>query len=220
MRMRDIIRREEGRNGFGRLDAAAGEKRSDQFRDFVRDFGTFHPNDCTPKSTSCLGAGPLKDVVAKRLYVPRGGAPAYYGKISHMNDCIFCKIVSGDIPSFKVFETGETLAFLDIHPVAKGHTLVIPKNQNSSNIFDIAAHDWSAMMETARVVAIALERSLGADGVNLMMNNREHAGQVVFHPHVHLIPRFKGDGLTLWPHGSYKEGEAEEVQKKITAHLS
>ena len=136
-----------------------------------------------------------------------------------MNDCIFCKIVRGDIPSFKVYETDETMAFLDINPVAKGHTLVIPKGTDSSNIFDISSSDWGAVMETVRVVAIALEKSLGADGVNLMMNNRASAGQVVFHPHVHLIPRFKGDGLPLWPHGKYDEGEVLEVQEKIRALL-
>ena len=131
-----------------------------------------------------------------------------------MNDCLFCKIVRGELPSYKVYEDDDTLAFLDIHPVAKGHTLVVPKN-HSTNIFDISSEDWGRVSETARKVAIALESSLAADGVNLMMNNREHAGQVIEHPHVHLIPRFKGDGLKLWPHGSYKEGEAEKVAQKI-----
>lgn len=135
-----------------------------------------------------------------------------------MKDCIFCKIVRGDIPSYKVYETAETLAFLDIHPVAKGHTLVIPKN-HSRNIMDISAADWSHVAETVRVVAIGLEQALEADGVNLMMNNREHAGQVVDHPHVHIIPRFKGDDLKQWPHGSYAEGEADIVKEKIRSAL-
>jgi histidine triad (HIT) family protein len=136
-----------------------------------------------------------------------------------MNDCVFCKIVRGDIPSYRVYETDETLAFLDINPVAKGHTLVIPKGTDSSNVFDISSKDWSAVMETVRIVAIAVEKSLDADGVNLMMNNREHAGQVVFHPHIHLIPRFKGDGLTPWPHSTYAEGEAAMMQEKIKGAL-
>jgi histidine triad (HIT) family protein len=131
-----------------------------------------------------------------------------------MNDCVFCKIVRGDIPSYRVYETDETLAFLDINPVAKGHVLVIPKN-HSHNLMDIAASDWAYTSESVRIVAIALEKSLSADGVNLMMNNREHAGQVVFHPHIHLIPRFKGDGLTPWPHGTYAQGEAAMMQEKI-----
>ncbi|HVM73949.1 MAG TPA: HIT family protein [Candidatus Paceibacterota bacterium] len=136
-----------------------------------------------------------------------------------MNDCIFCKIVRGDIPSYKIYETDETLAFLDIHPVARGHTLVIPKDPHSSNVFDISAHDWALMMETVRIVACMIETSLQADGVNLMMNNREHAGQAVFHPHMHLIPRFQGDGLKQWPHGSYAEGEAEIIAEKIRKEL-
>lgn len=136
-----------------------------------------------------------------------------------MNDCIFCKIVSGDIPSFKVYETDETLAFLDIHPVAPGHVLVIPK-KHSSNIFDIEASDWGAVAETVRILAIALEKSLSADGINLRMNNREHAGQDVFHPHVHIIPRFKGDGLKQWPQGKYADGEAETVKKRIASTLA
>ena len=135
-----------------------------------------------------------------------------------MNDCIFCKIIRDDLPSYKIYETDETLCFLDIHPVSKGHALIVPKN-HSENLFDITAKDWASVSETARVVAIALEKSLDADGVNLGMNNREHAGQVVFHPHVHLIPRFKGDGLRTWPHDSYKEGEPETLAEKIRATL-
>ena len=135
-----------------------------------------------------------------------------------MNDCIFCRIVEGSIPSTKVFEDEHTLAFLDIGPVAPGHTLVVPK-QHSTNIFDVLPEDWHCVTETARIVAIALDKALGADGVNVMMNNREHAGQTVHHPHIHLIPRFKGDGFTLWPHGSYGDGEAVRVAQKIKEAL-
>ena len=135
-----------------------------------------------------------------------------------MPDCIFCKIARGELPSFKVYEDEKTLAFLDIHPVHPGHVLVIPK-EHATNIFDISAENWSAMQETVRKVAVALEKAVSADGVNLMMNNREHAGQVVDHAHVHLIPRFKGDGLKLWPHKEYKDGEAQAVSEKIRAVL-
>lgn len=131
-----------------------------------------------------------------------------------MDTCIFCKIVRGDVPSYKLYEDDATLAFLDIHPVAHGHALVIPK-RHSTNIFDVPADDFTAMAATARLLAHALDKALNADGVNLIMNNREHAGQVVDHPHMHLIPRFKGDGFTFWPHGAYGTGEAEETQKKI-----
>lgn len=130
--------------------------------------------------------------------------------------CLFCKIVAGEIPSFKVYEDEHTLAFLDIHPVAKGHTLVIPK-EHATNIFDIAAPSWAHVAETARVVAKQMEAALDFGGVNLAMNNRDIAGQVIDHPHVHLIPRFTGDGLRQWPHGKYDEGEAEGIAEKIRA---
>lgn len=135
-----------------------------------------------------------------------------------MSTCIFCKIVRGELPSYRVYEDDTVLAFLDINPVNAGHTLVIPKN-HSQNIFDIDAKDWTAVTEVVRIVSIAIEKGMEADGVNLAMNNREHAGQVVGHPHVHIIPRFKGDGLKLMPHKKYKEGEADESLKKICAAL-
>lgn len=133
-------------------------------------------------------------------------------------DCIFCKIVAGEIPSSKVCEDDATLAFLDINPVNAGHTLVIPKI-HSQNIFDIEAKDWSAVCETVRVISAAIEKGLLADGINLEMNNREHAGQLVDHTHVHVIPRFRGDGLRHWPQRKYKEGEAEETLEKIRKTL-
>lgn len=134
-------------------------------------------------------------------------------------DCLFCKIVAGEIPSNKVYEDERTYAFLDIAPVNPGHTLVIPK-AHSHNIFDIQPEDWAAVAGTARKVAIAIEEALGADGVNIGMNNREHAGQVVFHPHVHVIPRHKGDGIKLMPQRTYHEGEAGPVAEKLRAALS
>ncbi len=134
-------------------------------------------------------------------------------------DCVFCKIVAGDIPAQVVYEDDKTLAFLDARPVNNGHTLVVPKNGSATNIFDVTPEDWAAVMETVRKVSIAIEKSLGARGVNLMMNNREHAGQVIDHVHVHIIPRFLNDGLKLWPQHSYKEGEADTVAEKIRAEL-
>lgn len=133
-----------------------------------------------------------------------------------MPDCIFCKIARKEIPSYTLFEDEFTIAFLDINPVRSGHSLVIPKN-HTANIFEISSEDWSHVQETVRKTARALERALLADGINIMMNNREHAGQVVDHAHVHLIPRHQGDGLRPWPHGSYKEGEAKDIAQAIVA---
>lgn len=129
-------------------------------------------------------------------------------------DCLFCKIIRGELPSFKVYEDDKTIGFLDIRPVNAGHTLVVPK-KHATNIFDIQPDDWAAVAETVRVLAIAIEQAIGADGVNIAMNNREHAGQVIHHPHVHIIPRFKGDGLKLMPQRNYNENEAEIVAEKI-----
>ncbi|MEK7093357.1 MAG: HIT family protein [Patescibacteria group bacterium] len=135
------------------------------------------------------------------------------------DNCVFCKIVRGELPSFKVYEDEKTLAFLDIHPVSPGHILVIPKAETARNIFDVTPEDWQATTETARKVAHAVEKAMHADGVNIMMNNREHAGQVVDHPHVHVIPRYKGDGLGQWKHNAYKDGEADSIKEKISSAM-
>ena len=135
------------------------------------------------------------------------------------SDCVFCKIVRGELPSSKVYEDDTMLAFLDIHPINPGHTLVVPKSQDARNIFDISTEDWVAMTRVVHKLAGAIETAMNADGVNIMMNNREHAGQVVDHPHIHIIPRFKCDGLRQWNHSAYKEGEAEKVLKAIRSAL-
>lgn len=133
-----------------------------------------------------------------------------------MTDCLFCKIVRGELPSYTVYENERTLAFLDIHPTNPGHTLVIPK-QHTKNIFEISQGDWAALSETVRMLAGKIESAVGADGINIMMNNREHGGQIIHHAHVHIIPRFKNDGLKAWSHTDYQEGGAESVLDQIRA---
>jgi len=134
-------------------------------------------------------------------------------------DCIFCKIAAGELPSFKVYEDDNTLAFLDIRPVNPGHTLVVPK-RHSKNIFDVSPEDWTAVINVVRTLAPVIEKAVTADGININMNNREHAGQVVEHVHVHIIPRFKGDGFKLWHQTPYKEGAAEKTQERIKAQIT
>lgn len=136
-----------------------------------------------------------------------------------MKDCVFCKIIRGELPSYKVYEDDRVIAVLDIRPVNAGHTLVIPKHFESKNIFDVPEEYWLSMANTTQELARAIEQALGADGVNIAMNNREHAGQVIDHPHLHIIPRFKGDGLKLMPQRAYKEREVDETLKKIRAAL-
>jgi len=131
-----------------------------------------------------------------------------------MEDCIFCKIVQGEIPSHKVYEDDETFAFLSTGPNNKGHTLVIPKD-HIENVYEMDEKHYGPMMSTVKKMAVAVKRGMNADGINVHMNNDGPAGQVVFHAHIHIIPRFKGDGLTHWPGGIYKKGEAMEAADKI-----
>lgn len=142
----------------------------------------------------------------------------FFGMLQPMaDDCLFCKIVRGDMPCFKIYEDEKSLSFLDIHPINPGHALVIPKADDTKNILDVSPEDWMATTEAARKVAHLLEKALDPDGINIIMNNRSEAGQVIFHPHIHVVPRYKGDGHRPWHHGTYKEGEAAELQRKISA---
>lgn len=136
-----------------------------------------------------------------------------------MNNCIFCKIVKGEIPSSKVYEDETSLAFLDIAPVNIGHTLVIPK-EHFENILETPEDIMAHTMKIVKKVSHGLE-VLKPDGININMNNKSAAGQIVFHSHIHIIPRYNGDGFGMW-HGKrpYKEGEKDEVAKKISQALA
>jgi len=116
-----------------------------------------------------------------------------------MSDCIFCKIVNGEIPAAKVFENEHVLAFLDISQVTKGHTLVIPK-VHKENLFELTPEIARNIFEVVPSIANAIEKEFKPVGLNTINNNGELAGQTVFHFHIHLIPRYgKGDGLgVVW----------------------
>lgn len=131
-----------------------------------------------------------------------------------MENCIFCKIAKGEIPSHKVYEDEHVLAFLDIRPVNAGHTLVIPKD-HFENIYTTPDETWARISLAVKKVALAVKEGVDADGINLSMNNEAPAGQVIFHAHVHIIPRKIDDGLTLWPQKDYNEGEAATIAEKI-----
>jgi histidine triad (HIT) family protein len=109
-------------------------------------------------------------------------------------NCIFCKIVNGEVPSFKLYEDAATLAFMDINPVHDGHCLVIPK-AHSATVFEIEPEDFAAAARTATKVAKAVKAAVACDGFNLMQANGEGAGQSVGHVHLHIIPRKSGDRL-------------------------
>ncbi len=136
-----------------------------------------------------------------------------------MEDCIFCKIIEGKIPSAKIYEDDKVICFLDIMPANKGHCLVIPKN-HSKDLSDMKDEDAEAAIKVAKRVAKALSLSLGCQGFNLVMSNGLEAGQVVFHSHIHIVPRFKDDGLKIkWPHTKYKGGEMKEYAEKVRKFL-
>jgi len=123
------------------------------------------------------------------------------------SDCIFCKIVDGVIPCAKVYESETCLAFLDIAPVHAGHTLVLPKGHYPT-LMDIPSSLGGDLTEALSKIGRAVMEATGADGLNLMQNNYEAAGQLVHHAHFHLIPRFSNDGLTLWDQSSYENPDA------------
>ncbi|MEI6296962.1 MAG: HIT family protein [bacterium] len=129
-------------------------------------------------------------------------------------NCVFCKIIKGEIPAEKVYEDNDILAFLDITPINAGHTLVIPKAHYES-LFELPDDILQKISLKLRDLGIAIKEAVGAEGLNIGMNNREAAGQIVLHAHFHLIPRYLTDGYKHWGGRKYKDGEIEEVAKKI-----
>lgn len=136
-----------------------------------------------------------------------------------MKDCLFCKMISGEIPVAKIYEDENIFAFLDINPVNIGHTLVIPK-KHSRNILDIEKVDLNNVMAGVQNISKRVKRAVGAEGINVMNNNEPSAGQVIFHTHFHVVPRFTDDGFKQWEgKRPYKDGEAEEIAEKIKNNI-
>lgn len=135
------------------------------------------------------------------------------------DDCIFCRIIKGEIPSTRVYEDDDVLAFLDINPVMSGHSLVIPKGHYETLLDipeDLAARILPALARVGRAAMNATK----ADGFNCLQNNFAASGQVVFHSHWHIIPRFEGDGLRHWPHKTTVDAAAmQAVAEAIRAAL-
>jgi len=134
-------------------------------------------------------------------------------------NCIFCKLANGDIPTATVYEDEYLRAIMDAAPANKGHIIILPKS-HAANIYEIEDEYVSRAFVLAKKLAVALKKLTGCDGVNILQNNGEAAGQTVFHFHVHVIPRFKDDDCTIvWKPTSYEDGEASEVAKKIAELL-
>jgi histidine triad (HIT) family protein len=115
-----------------------------------------------------------------------------------MDDCIFCKIIAGDIPSYKIYENDAVYAFLDVAEDGDGHTLVVPK-QHCRNMFDAPPETVSAVLNAVQTIARHYVRNCGYDGINVLNFNEECAGQTVFHLHFHIYPRKNGDDLFHFP---------------------
>jgi len=136
-----------------------------------------------------------------------------------MTACLFCKIATGEVPSIKVYEDAHFFAFLDITPIQKGHTLLIPK-EHSRNTLEASDETLALLSPVMKKVARAVKNATHADGINISINNEKAAGQVVFHTHVHLIPRFEEDGLHVWRgRESYTNNEMDAVAEKIRAEI-
>jgi histidine triad (HIT) family protein len=136
-----------------------------------------------------------------------------------VQDCIFCKIVSGQIPAAKIYEDEVVVAFLDIGPISDGHTLVMPR-QHVEKVHscppELLGQIWNRLGKIAGAVALAA----GADGYNVLCNNGRAAGQVVDHLHFHIVPRKTGDGVfAQWPSYKYRPGQVEIITEKIRKNL-
>ncbi|BCB02934.1 HIT family protein [Bacillus sp. KH172YL63] len=140
-----------------------------------------------------------------------------------MSDCIFCKIIDGDIPAMKVYEDEHVLAFLDISQVTKGHTLLIPK-VHKENVYELTPDISSHLFSVAPKIANSIKAEFNPVGMNLLSNAGEEAGQSVFHFHMHFIPRYgNGDGFgAVWKthNDDYTQEELKEIADSIKGHLS
>src|SRR5512142_589998 len=136
-----------------------------------------------------------------------------------MNDCLFCKIAKGDIPASKVYEDADVVAFLDIQPVNLGHTLVVPRAHHA-NCAETPDDVMAALMRVVKRVGDAALKVTGAHGYNVGINCGAVAGQVIMHTHVHVMPRFEGDGLTHWPKKAVSKEDMDKAAREMAALLN
>lgn len=136
-----------------------------------------------------------------------------------MENCIFCKIVAGEIGSNTVYEDDNFKAIMDIAPSAMGHVIIVAKN-HAEDIFEMSEEDLSKALVVARKVARAVKDATGCDGVNILQNNGVAAGQTVFHYHIHVVPRFDNDEIRIkWDHLSPQMDEISVMAEKIREHI-
>lgn len=132
------------------------------------------------------------------------------------DDCIFCKIAAGEIPSRKIYEDKDLIAIMDLSPTSKGHSLIIPK-EHYTNIYDIDEEIAGKVMKTAKKLATKMTVALNCDGFNLLQNNGETAGQTMFHFHMHLIPRYKDadNNMLKFTSVSFSDEEMDSIREQI-----
>ena len=137
-----------------------------------------------------------------------------------MDNCIFCKIANGEIPAATLYEDENFRVILDLGPASKGHALILPKF-HAANIYELPDEMAAKAMILAQKMATAMTEALKCDGFNIVQNNGECAGQTVFHFHMHLIPRYKGDNVGItWNPGELTDEDKEEILSKVKAQLS
>ena len=130
-------------------------------------------------------------------------------------NCIFCKIANGEIPSKAIHEDDDFKVILDLGPATKGHALILPK-EHAANLFELPDETAAKVLVLAKKLGAQMKENLKADGMNLVQNNGEVAGQTVHHFHMHLIPRYENDGQEiLWNPGEVTQDELEEIKNTI-----
>lgn len=132
-------------------------------------------------------------------------------------NCIFCKIIAGEIPSNTIYEDEEFKVILDASPASKGHALILPK-EHYADIYEIDEDVAARAMKLAKKLAVHMTKVLSCDGFNILQNNHEAAGQTVFHFHIHLIPRYvgaKNDDILIWNHETFTPEEMAEIRDAL-----
>lgn len=133
------------------------------------------------------------------------------------DNCIFCKIIAGEIPSRTIYEDDDFKVILDVNPASKGHALILPKN-HCANLYEIDEELLAKAAKLAKKLATHMSKALDCDGLNLLQNNGEVAGQTVFHFHMNLIPRYrsmKNDDLLNWTHVDFTDEEQDAICQKL-----
>lgn len=136
------------------------------------------------------------------------------------DDCIFCKIVSGEIPSRKIYEDEDVIVIMDLNPTSKGHSLIIPK-EHYTDIYDIDENTAAKIIKVAKKLAIQMTKALGCDGFNLLQNNGATAGQTIFHFHMHLIPRYENadNNMLKFTSVNLTDAEMDAIREQIVNTL-